>query len=427
MSLWLGAMLVLSAGPVPDPLTLDAALGLARQHQPSLRRARAQTIAAQARARSSFAPLLPQLNATAQYQRATGNVVTRAGTPTPPQVLDPDMDSFNFWTFGLSGSQTVYDFGQSIGRWQAAEESALAQADEEARALGQADLDLRLAYFQARAARALVKVAQESVQNQERHLKQIEGFVEVGTRPRIDLVQAKTEHANARVQLINAENGYAVARAELNVAMGVEASAEYDIAEESVPPVAGEDAPVDELMSEAVRARPELQALQHRLSAQEMTQSAARGGYGPSLSVAASLTDAGAQLDALTWNWSAGVLLNWPLFSGGATDAQVDLAGAELLDLRAQHDAVRLNVRLDVEQARLAVRASKAAVEAAGDAVANGKERLRLAEGRYDTGIGSIIELGDAQLALTSAESQKVQADYDLASARARLLRALGR
>ena len=94
---------------------------------------------------------------------------------------------------------------------------------------------------------------------------------------------------------------------------------------------------------------------------------------------------------------------------------------------KAQADTVRQQVRLDVEQARLAVRAAKAALDAAGDALVNAQELLRLAEGRYETGVGSIIELGDAQVALTAAAQQKVQAEYTVATARAQLIRAIGR
>jgi outer membrane protein len=88
---------------------------------------------------------------------------------------------------------------------------------------------------------------------------------------------------------------------------------------------------------------------------------------------------------------------------------------------------LRQQLRLEVDQAWLSVRAAKAALGAAAEAVENARLRLGLAEGRYQTGVGSAIELGDAQLALTSAEAQKVQADYNLAIARAQLLKALGR
>jgi outer membrane protein len=80
-----------------------------------------------------------------------------------------------------------------------------------------------------------------------------------------------------------------------------------------------------------------------------------------------------------------------------------------------------------VSQASLNIRAAKATQNAAEDAAVNAKERLRLAEGRYSSGLGNAIELSDAQLAQTTALSQLAQAKYRLASARADLLSALGR
>ena len=84
-------------------------------------------------------------------------------------------------------------------------------------------------------------------------------------------------------------------------------------------------------------------------------------------------------------------------------------------------------MRLEVEQARLAVRDAASAIDAAVEVVVNAREQLRLAEGRYETGVGNVIELGDAQIALTSARSQEVQARFRLATARAQLQNALGR
>jgi outer membrane protein len=93
----------------------------------------------------------------------------------------------------------------------------------------------------------------------------------------------------------------------------------------------------------------------------------------------------------------------------------------------AQIALLRQNVRLQVEQSRLGVLAALAVLEAAGEALANAQGRLKLAEGRYEAGVGNAIELGDAQVALTQAESQSVSAEYSLSVARAQLLNALGR
>jgi outer membrane protein len=89
--------------------------------------------------------------------------------------------------------------------------------------------------------------------------------------------------------------------------------------------------------------------------------------------------------------------------------------------------AERLGVEAQVTQSQLEVQAARVAIDAARDSVTNARERLRLAEGRYESGVGSIIELEDAQLAYSSASAQLVQADYVLSSARADLLSALGK
>src|SRR5207245_9356816 len=94
---------------------------------------------------------------------------------------------------------------------------------------------------------------------------------------------------------------------------------------------------------------------------------------------------------------------------------------------RAQRDLPRLTMRSDVDGARLAVRAAKGSLSATQEALVNARERLRLAEERYQVGVGSAIELGDAQVALTQAAAQVVQANDQLSTARAQLLRALGR
>ena len=93
----------------------------------------------------------------------------------------------------------------------------------------------------------------------------------------------------------------------------------------------------------------------------------------------------------------------------------------------AQLEAERLQVRLDVEQARLSVRSAKVSIGATEEALINAREQLRLAEASYSQGVGNIIQLGDAQVAMTSAGAQRVQADFNLAIARAQLLLALGR
>jgi outer membrane protein len=427
-----GIVAVASSARAAEPdkrvLTIEEALHTAQVNHPQLRVSRAQTEVSVARANEAKAPLLPQVTGNGSYTRSAGNVTTTTiPTASTPSVTTTGIGSSNFYRFGATASELIYDFGQTTEKWKAAKASLRSQEENERNSAVQVALALRSTFYAAAAARALLKVAKETLGNQEAHLRQIQGFVEAGTRPEIDLAQARTDRANAQVLLINAQVGYETAKALLNQAMGVEGGTDYDVAEPPVQAIDGENGSTDDLLSAALKARPDIQALARQIEAQEFTTSGLKGGYAPSLNVSTGLSEQGKALDSLNWGWNAILSLTWQIFGGGITNEQVRESRASTAALRAQYDSQHQQVRLDVEQARLGVRAAKAAIEATHEAAVNARVRLGLAEGRYQAGVGNAIELGDSQVALTSAAAQEVQAIFNLATARAKLLQALGR
>jgi outer membrane protein len=412
------ALSVAQTQPTAPVLTLDDAVRAARENAPQLRAARASSDAASARAYQSLAPLLPQLSGSAGWQRSTGN---SALLPTPQ-----GWEMSSSLSLQATATQTLVDL-PAFARYGASRASARAEEGSSRAAELDAVLTARNAFFQARASRELVGVARASLENQQAHFRQIEAFVQQGIRPPIDLAQARTDRANAKSQLVSAENGYATARVRLNQAMGVAGSIEYEVGGEPFPAVDGEDRPLDAQLAEALAARPDVTAVNQRLVAAERSLSAAQGGYFPRVGVQAGASDSGAVGSDLTWNAYVGGTLTWALFQGGLTRAQVAEARAVVETQRAQGDLLIQQVRSDVDSARLDVRAAQAVLEANREAVEAARDRLRLAEARYANGAGSSLELSDAQLARTNAEYQLVTAEYQLAQARARLLRALGR
>jgi outer membrane protein len=415
-----------SAEP-PAVLTLSQAVERALARQPTLEQARATVDAAQGRVEQAEAPALPQVTGTASYQRTTGNFTPRPGATNSLQAPpSTSFQSYNFFSFGLNASQLIYDFGQTAARRRSAEanrEAARAAARETELAVV---LAVARSYFQALAQQELVRVAREAVANQEKHVTQVRGLVEAGLRPDIDLARVRTDLANARVALIGAENGVALARALLDQQMGAPGGS-YTLAEEQSAAVPGETGALEALLDGAMAARPELASLARARQAQEATIAALRGGYAPTLGATAGASEAGTGLDRLVPNWVVGATLSWPLLQGGLTRGQVHEARAIMAGLVAQEQVLRLQVRVEVEQARLSVRAAHAAGGAAEEALASARDQLRLAEARYTAGLGNVIELGDAQLAFTNTAAQAVQARYNLATARAELQGALGR
>ena len=411
-----------------ETLTLARAIDIAMTNQPTVLRARASTEAAAARVDQAAASGLPQLNGSATYQRTTGNFVPRPGATVAAVQMAPPWKgtTYDFFNFGVAANQLIYDFGQTSGRKQAAESNRLAAAAEETTAVFGIRQQVQAAYFRVRAQRALIRVAQSSVENQQRHVEQIQGFVKAGLRPEIDLARVRTDLANARVQLITAENGYGLAKAGLTQSMGLSSTKPYEIADEEFPPVPVEEAESGTLIEDALRRRPERLALERQRQAQLQTIQGLKGAYGPTLTANAQATEAGVSLDHLVPNWFVGGTLSWPVLQGGLTKGQVREAEANLRVIETEITDLRLQVQRQLDEALLGIRASKAGVEAVAEAVANAQEQLRLAEGRYKTGLGNAIELSDSQQALSLAGAQAVQANFDLTIARASLGLALG-
>jgi outer membrane protein len=411
------------------------------QVQPQLRAARAQTAVAQATAEVARSPLLPQVVGTADYSHQWGSFRAPAGsssgagaatTPGGTAIGGSLSNQTNVYSFGITATQLIYDFGQTSEKFRAANANVDAQRYEEQVTRISVLSSVRIAYFTARADKELVDVAQETLDNQKKHLTQVQAFVTVGTQPEIALAQQKAAVANALVQVIASHNNYDTAKAQLNAAAGLVGGTEYDVTDEQEPPVEGEEQPLETLVGKAFAARPELANLYKLEDAQEATVRSAKGGYGPTLAANGGasefqLNSSTPAFDSFSPNINVGVSLTWPLFQGGLTVATVRQAEANLSSISAQRDLAELQIQQGVNTAQLAVRAAKATIGAANDALTSAREQLRLAEQRFATGVGNIIELDDAQVAYTSAAAQVVQARYNLSTARAQLLAALGR
>jgi outer membrane protein len=415
-------------------LTLASALARARENNPTLRGQVAQGEAARAQQDRARAALLPTLTGNAAYARTTSNFVPRPGyisggssTTGAIRTVDYDPKLFNTFNFGVTAAVLLYDFNTTIDRFRSAKENARAFEERTRAAALTVDFSVRDSFLRARAQKALIVVARQTLENNQRHVEQIQAFVDAGTRPEIDLLQVRTDLANAKVSLLQAENTYAIAKVTLQRNMGVEEAVSFEVADEQVPPLVDEGKPLDELLAHAMSERPDVAALLRDLRASELNVSAAKGGYGPAFNATGSLTKQGIQLDELATNWQVGAQASWQFFSGGATRADVHEARANVSRVSASIAELRQTVRQQVAEAQIGLQTALAQREASGEALANARGRLGLAEGRYEAGVGNIIELGDAQIAFTQAESQSIQSEYNISIARAQLLSALGR
>jgi len=425
------------APPVPAPptqpapqadvtrvLRLEEAIQVAVANQPSLVQSQAAAAASDAQTIVARSPLLPQASAVASFQRLHKRVPTST-TGTGSQVVCLS-STCNNWNIGVNGSQTLWD-PVDFASWEASKHTAEASNATARTTLKNVVLSVRTTFFAARATRDLVRVAQETLDNQLAHLRQVEGFVRVGTQPEIALALARLNVANARVSLITAQNNDRIAKAQLNQAMGSTEGTDYQVSDDELPTLDVETQPLPGLFDIALSSRPELASLEYSRQAQGKVLDSTRWQWSPSLAFGGGYSKTGLSLDALYDTWNFGFTLTWNFLQGGFTTGQIRVAEQNLKVATAAVGVEQLQVRFEVEQAQATLLANKESLTAAQDAVVNAKEQLRLAEGRYQTGVGTIIELSDAQLQATQASAQLVQAQYNVSTARAQLLAALGR
>jgi outer membrane protein len=420
------AVLLAQALP-PGLLTLEAAERLAQQHQPQLRAAHGSTQAAEGRVEQFRSPLLPQLSATGGYLHTTNNFIFRPGVLSRTGATTT-FDTINYYNSSVSLTQLLWDFEQTTDRWRSTQASARASAQQE-RVTGNLIIyQVRVAFFNAVAFKDLLEVARETLANQRNHRTQIQGFVQAGTRPPIDLSQAQADFSNAEVVVINADNNYKRSKVLLNQAMGLGGPIDYEIADEWLPPQSDEDSPLSPLLEIALKARPEIAFATEQIKAQQLLIQSARGAYGPTIFANAGFQQGNATGTNYTgWNVNAGVTFTWNLFQGGLTNGFIHEAEGNLVFAAAQLDVQRLQIRVDVDNALLAIRAAKTALASAKNAARAARQRLALAEGRYQNGSGSVIELGDAQVQAANFNAQVVTTEFQLATARAQLEWAVGR
>lgn len=433
MRLLCAVLLAAEAASPGDVLTLSQALENCDEHQPLIVQAIANRQAAGARVDESLGQYLPQVNGTAAliYSQPVGGANAADAGANSAAVVGQGATSAVVVGSGvranlsLTAYQLIYDFNQTLDRIRAAKAANAQYAFTEAEARVTTHLTVRSAYYNARAQKALLGVARDTLDNEKKHLTLTEAQIRVGVQPEIALATEKATYANDVYQAINAEGTYSTGKSQLNQAMGIEGPIDYEVESIDAPPVTGEEKTTDQLMEQALAARPAYLAILKQVDAQALLVGAYRGNLFPSLFAEGGVQATSPLPGSFTGSLFAELALSWPIFNW-TNISDIKEQKADLLLIEGQRDQLRQQIRVDLETARLQVATYKSSVQAASEGVVNAHEQLRLAEGRYQNGVGNIIELGDSQVAYTNAQVQQIQAEFNLNNARSTLMAKLG-
>jgi outer membrane protein len=407
-----------------EVLTLERAVELAMRLQPSLRLSRAQLEAANGRADLARVARRPTVGLSASLN--TGSTPPRPCDDDPTQTCGGFFDPTASTGLAAQASWRIYDFGLTAANVRAAELSAEAVAAQVSTTTLDIRTDVEIAYLEAVARRRLVQVAEATVRSEDAHLDQARRFVAAQAKDPIEVAQAQARDANAKSALAQAQSNEAIALANLRSAIGwVEPTTSPTVSTSWPTPVEADPPPLAALVETARKHRPEIFQLDKELAAAEADLDAAHAGRRPVLSATA-----GTQWspDTSDWtpepSWNAGLTLSWQLFDGGRAAADARIARANVQGAVAQREALLIQLTSQLDLSRAQIIANRANVQASTEAVAAARAQLQLAEARYRQGLGSQIELADAQTAVTTAEGNLVTAEFQLGSAWAQLHRA---
>jgi outer membrane protein len=421
------AVLLFAAGKgfsqtAPQTLTLAQAEAIAFQNHPRIAAAQNVELASGQRvveARSAYYPVV-----SAEVTASQANYLSRlgAGFLTTSALFNREGE-------GLVASQLVTDSGRTKNL--VAGSSLEAQAATQTTAATRYDIALGVnrAWFGVLQAQAVVRVATETVKARQTLVDQITALTNAQLKSLVDLSFVKVNLSEAQLLLIRAQDGLKQAFADLSRALGQDTSPDrYTLVEEAGSPTLPPD--LNALVTEAIQNRPELADLRLRYEAAQKFETAEHDLKKPNVNLIA----VGGALPYLDQNPRVspegyeGVAVNVeiPIFNGHLFSAREQAAHYESLAANQRLRDLRQQVEHDVKVAWLNASAASQRIPVTEELVAQSQLSLTLAEGRYNLGLASIVEITQAQLSLTQAQIENISAGYDYRSAWASLQYTLG-
>ena len=431
------------------PLSLREAVSRADRIGEEVRVARANLSTTQAQAAIARAPGLPQLRINASENRT----VASARGQAVGQVFNQPYS----YAAALNASQILFQGGRIVNAMRAsrAATGASAQDLEETRSL--ISLQTQTAYVNALFTHRMVQIQQQSYDLASAQLKQAEQFEAAGRMSRYDVLRARVALANIEPLVLQAREDAQIAALELKRLANIPASRPLALTT-SIDSVVIRDVLASVDTAIGPDNRPALAAATLNARARDLGVSVARAGLMPTITFnfnsgygaypvngdvlppgrgtfkvvpCGADSEPGKVCSAQNGGWfsdqSFGFTVSFPLFDGLLTKGNIDLAGAQARVAKAQLAQTREQVSNDVETAKADLARARGQYTAQQQNVAEAEEAYKLASLRYSRGMATQLEVSDAQLALTTAQTNQARSLYDVYIAAVALAQTQGR
>lgn len=328
---------------------------------------------------------------------------------------------------GISLNYLLYDFGSRDAREENARQvlnATLANLNSTQQAIF---LSTVTAYFQVQGSEATIAAARTAEENAQQNLKAAMARHLAGSATPLDKLQAQTAYSQSQLNRIKAEGDARNQRATLANVMGLAPTTSFSLA--AMPPPQADVSflqNVEKLIATARQSRPDLAAAEAQVQAARANIQAARAEEKPTISLfaapSASKTNPGNARHTTTF----GVQISIPVFSGFAPTYRTQAAEMALLGKESDRDNIAQQVALEVVKAHNTLGTSTQTLSTTQDLLKSATQAQAVANGRYSAGVGTFLDLLDAQSKLDDARAQEIQARLNWQIARFALAQALG-
>jgi outer membrane protein TolC len=401
-------------------LSLPAAIDLALCRNPSTRTAWAAAHQQAAALGSAESAWLPSLTGTGSVVRVEGDHVDVSGNSVTHPETTRDA--------ALNLSWVLYDFGGRGAHVRSARSLLDAAASTVSWTSQQTVFNVAQNYYGVVAADASLVAATTTEANGQRLVQITTALQKGGVASLADVLQAETAYDQTVLARVQAELRTKTVRGTLASSIGLPAEQPFQVAAEPVP----SDVPaltthLAELMTQAARQRPDLNAALAQRDAAEANVTVARAVGRPSISIGANHTTIDTTgLPRQNYD-QVGVYLSVPFFSGFSAGYGVRQAQAELQTSEVNAEQIRLNVSLDVWNAYYGLEFANQQLGATATLIKAAENNEQVSLGRYQSGVGTLLDVLTAQNAASSARQLRIAAVLNWLVARAQLVLALGR
>ncbi len=426
-----------SAAAGPEKLTLADSIALALANNPAVKLAQAEQDKALwqvNQARTRYGPTLSYNFARARtdeppswYNNTTTDYPVSFYPLSTRRIEYPAWTkTYDVYRHQLQLIYPLYTGGRIDGSVQLAKHGQAAVDHAATAVRQQLAVDVTAAYFGVLQTRNLADVAAQGVDDLAAHLRNVQNHYDAGTVALSDVLQTEVRLANARNNLIKARNAHQLARYKFNKIVGLPLQNTADLTDDLDHQPYRQS--VDECIAVALANRPEMAQARLRVAMAEDKRKIAHAGQLPTVALVATETrqDTMPSSSKNSTAWMVGVTLQLNIFDNGLVKTEIKQAESEIAAAREQLRQVEDKITLEVCQAYLNVQEALGRIDNNRVAVKQSEVDYELAQEKYENGIGTNLDVMDAELAKTQAKINYIQALYDYRISRAQLDKAMG-